>query len=84
MFCERFGLREEGVEGGTVEEPAAEEDGADFLRVVNVVERVGIEENEVREFTGFDGPLRLKIAQKCTRIPCRGLKGLHGGEAGLD
>lgn len=32
------------------------------MRVVDVVEGVGVEEKEVGEFAGLDGALRLEIA----------------------
>jgi len=46
---------EELIEGGAVEEMAAENDDLDFAGVADVVEGIGVEEDEVGELSFFDG-----------------------------
>lgn len=75
---------EEGVESGAAEDVAAKNDGEDFLGVVDVGERIGIEEDEVGDLVGLDGAVSVELAQKFGGIFRGGLQGLHGREAGLD
>jgi len=48
-----FDLLEDAVERGAIEQSAVDDDCGDFLCVVNVVERVGAKQNEIRNLAGL-------------------------------
>src|SRR5262249_17544983 len=72
-----FGTDKELVESGTLEQLAAKNHGADFLRVVNVVERIGIKENQIGVLGTGNRSLRIEPAEKFRGIARRGLQRFH-------
>ena len=60
------------------------DDGGDFLRVGDVGEGIGAEEDEVREFACFDGTKAILHTEKFGGIDCGGLQGFERRETGSD
>jgi len=48
-----FDLLEDAVERGAIEQSAVDDYGGDLLCVVNVVQRVGAKQNQVRDLPRF-------------------------------
>jgi hypothetical protein len=51
-----------------------------LLEVVNIGERIGVEDNQIGEFADFDGPQILVAAEFLGAVDGRGVKGFHRGE----
>jgi hypothetical protein len=56
----------------------------DFLRVTDIVERIGIQQDQISEPPGFNSAQLIFSAQEARRIQGSCLKRFHGREAGLD
>ena len=55
-------FRQNFIQKASVKQLAAKDHSSDFLRIVYIVERIGVEQNEVGNFALFDGALRLQLA----------------------
>src|SRR5260221_1180823 len=79
---ELFGIGKKLVERGAVEELSANNNRTDLLRVVNVVERVGVEQDEVSVFAGGNRSLGIEASKKFCGIARPRLQCLHRRQAG--
>ena len=84
IFGELFFAPEELIESGTIEKSAAQDDGADFAGVADIVEGIGVEEDKVGAFSLFDRARVFGGVKKFRRVRGGGLKGLERCQAGLD
>src|SRR5579872_5455747 len=74
-----FGVFQVCVEGGAVVEAAVGDDGGDFAGVVDVGERIGVEQDEVGDFAFGDGALGGFGGEKFGGVAGGGLQGFHRG-----
>ena len=72
------------VEVGSAVVPAVRDDGADLLRVADVLERVGVEQDQIGELAGVHGAERIRQLQNAHGIECGGPQSFERSEAGLD
>jgi len=54
LFRHCLSPSQESIEGGTIHQFAADNDGAYPLRVVNVIERIRVEKDHIRELANLD------------------------------
>src|SRR5215469_15776413 len=66
-----------GVKRVAVQQFSLQNHDADSLRIANIVERVGVQQNQVRTLTGLDGALHLLPAKKFRGIFGRRLQCLY-------
>lgn len=64
--------------------PPIQNDGRHFLGVTNVLERVGVEEHKIREFSLLYGTELIFHLEKARGIQCGGLQGFQRSETGCD
>ena len=78
------GVLQQCVEGGAVVEVAVGDHGVDLADVVDVGERIGVEEDEVGEFAFGDRALGGLGAEEFRGIAGGGLQRFHRSESGFD
>src|SRR5579871_126269 len=84
LACSRLGALQEHIEGGTVVNVAGGDDGRDLAGVVDVGERIGVEEDEVGEFAFCDRTLGGFGTEEFGGVARGGLQRFHRSKASLD
>ena len=80
---EFFDVQKKLVERSAVEEFSANNNRMNSFRVVNIIERVGIEQDKVSGFAGGDRSLRIEVAKEFCGISRRRLQCFHRRQASL-
>lgn len=80
---ERLNRGEHLVERSPRNELASIYDGGNSLRVADIVERIGIQQNQIRDFSRLNRAEILLLAQESRRVQRGRLQSLHGREPGL-
>src|SRR5262245_10661324 len=75
--------REHSIQLRTIEIPSSHDDGGDVLCVLDVYERIRVEQHEVRVLAGRDSTVRLIVVQKAGRINGRCAQCVRRRQAGL-
>ena len=74
---EFFGIGEKLIERGAIQQSAAQDEGANFMRVADVVKRISVEQEQVGIFADSYSPLRIQLAEKLGRVSRRRLQRFH-------
>ena len=75
---------EKQVEVGPAIEPTVGDDCVNLLRVMDVFERVGVEQHKIGELAGLDAAQGVGHSEDASRVESGGPQGFEGREAGLD
>src|SRR5215472_2490303 len=81
LFGDVFDLLKDVLQVGAREEAAVEDDAADFLRVANVVEGIGVQEHEVGNLALFDGAELILHGEEMRRMERGRLKSFERSKA---